>query len=83
MGVRIDLIKEIWPAEIVDIYREYARFTPIDDYSLYQVPIANLTAMMFNINRGNQTPKRYGDFVLWKPPEPDIHIDQLFLDGNF
>lgn len=78
------MILEEWPAEILDVYKEYDRFTPIDLHSAFQLPMANLAALVYNVNRGQNAPgKTYKDFLMFNPPEADVHIDELLLAGGW
>jgi hypothetical protein len=73
-----------WPAEVLDVYKEYAKFTPIDLHSNFAMPLANLSALIYNANRGQNLPgKNYKDFLMFNPPEADVHIDELLLAGGW
>jgi len=74
---------EDWPAELVAVYKEYDRFTPIGQHENHHVPIANLSALLYNLNRAkNAAPRTFRDYLLYKPPEPSTHIDDIFLDPD-
>jgi hypothetical protein len=70
-------LEETLPAEVFDRYVAYNKLRPFDDQSNFHFPVANLTALTFNMNRSKNTPaKPFTEFLLFKP-EDNRHIDDI------
>jgi hypothetical protein len=80
--VRVDILENEMPIEVYERYADYNRRNPIDDQTNHHYPIAQLSALLYNINRGNSRAKKMTDFLVI-PPEDNRHIDDVLANDDW
>lgn len=86
MATPVCILKRIMPEMEFQQWMLYHRHYPLDDQANHHEPVARLSALMFNINRGKDArPLTALDFLPYreKPPVEDEDIEALLLGGGW